>query len=353
MAEKIRVGIVGSKFAADFHCDAYSRLDTVDIAAVAAIDNLEAIAAKYKIPKCYDDYREMLSREDLDLVSVCVPNHLHHPVVLDAARAGIDAVCEKPLAVSVEQGREMVDVCAANGSKLFYAEDWIHAPALMRTEALIDEGAVGDILFVKAKEVHNGTHSPYAQKKETCGGGVFIHMGCHAITWLLYILGKGGNPVVEITGKTTGGGEENFVHKGNTGEDFGMGMLRFRNGQYAFAESNYITLGGMDDKVEIYGTKGVIKVDLTFSSPVSCYSTDEISYSIEKADINKGWTRPVVDEYLNLGYVKEIEYFVDCVRKDRQPKYGVDGSSALATLEIIRAFYESSEKGRTVYGSWL
>jgi len=308
MAEKIRVGIVGSKFAADFHCDAYSRLDTVDIAAVAAIDNLEAIAAKYKIPKCYDDYREMLSREDLDLVSVCVPNHLHHPVVLDAARAGIDAVCEKPLAVSV---------------------------------------------FVKAKEVHNGTHSPYAQKKETCGGGVFIHMGCHAITWLLYILGKGGNPVVEITGKTTGGGEENFVHKGNTGEDFGMGMLRFRNGQYAFAESNYITLGGMDDKVEIYGTKGVIKVDLTFSSPVSCYSTDEISYSIEKADINKGWTRPVVDEYLNLGYVKEIEYFVDCVRKDRQPKYGVDGSSALATLEIIRAFYESSEKGRTVYGSWL
>jgi predicted dehydrogenase len=352
VTERLRVGIVGSKFAADFHCDAYSRIDAAEVVAVAAIDNLEGISGKYGIPNTYEDYNEMFEKENLDLVSVCAPNHLHHPVVLAASRVGIHAVCEKPLAISAEQGREMVEVCKQNGTKLFYGEDWIHAPALIRTEALIKEGAVGDILFVKAKEVHNGTHSPFAQNKETCGGGVFLHMGCHAITWLLYILGKRENPVVEVTGKMTAGGEGNFIHKRNTGEDFGMAMLRFRDGQFAFAESNYITLGGMDDKVEIYGTKGVIKVDLTFSSAVSCYSTDEIAYSIEKADINKGWTKPAVDEFYNLGYVTEIEYFVNCVIRDESPKYGVDGAAGSTTVEVIEAFYESCETGKTVYGSW-
>jgi predicted dehydrogenase len=350
--EKVRVGIVGSKFAADFHCDAYRRLPSVEIVAVAAIDNLEAISGKYNIPRTYTDYSEMFEQEKLDLISVCAPNFLHHPVVTAAARAGIHAICEKPLAISVEQGREMIEVCREKGTKLFYAEDWLHAPALIRTEALVKEGAVGDILFVKAKEVHNGTHSPFAQNKDTCGGGVFLHMGCHAVTWLLYLLGSEDNPLVEVTGKMTGGGEANFVHKKNTGEDFGMAMLRFKNGQYAFAESNYITLGGMDDKIEIYGTKGVLKVDLTFSSAVSCYSSDEISYSIEKADINKGWTKPAVDEFYNLGYVSEIAYFVDCVLQDRSPKYGVDGKAGLATLEIVNACYQSHQKGQTIYGSW-
>ncbi len=352
MTERIRVGVVGAKFAADFHCDAYSRIDAAEVVAIAALDNLEGISGKYGIPGIYADYNEMFEKENLDLVSVCAPNFLHHPVVLAASEAGIHAVCEKPLAISAQQGREMVEVCEKNGTRLFYAEDWIHAPALIRTEALINEGAVGDILYIKAKEVHNGTHSPFAQDKKTCGGGVFIHMGCHAVTWLLYILGKRENPVVEITGKMTGGGDENFVHKRNTGEDFGMAMLRFRDGQFAFAESNYITQGGMDDKVEIYGTNGVIKVDLTFSSAVNCYSMDEISYSIEKADINKGWTRPAVDEFYNLGYVTEIEYFVNRVIRDEAPKYGVDGRAGLTTVEIIEAFYESSELGKTIYGSW-
>ncbi|UCF38195.1 MAG: Gfo/Idh/MocA family oxidoreductase [Acidobacteriota bacterium] len=353
MKDKVRVGIVGSKFAADFHCDAYSRMDNADVVAVAALDNLEQISGKYGIPATYEDYNEMIEKENLDLVSICAPNFLHHPIVLAASAAGVHSICEKPLAISVEQAREMVEVSERNNTKLFYAEDWLHAPALIRTEALLAEGAVGEILFVKAKEVHNGTHSPFAQNKETCGGGVFLHMGCHAVTWLLYILGQDDNPVVEVTGKMTGGGEQNFIHKGNTGEDFGMGMMRFKKGQFAFAESNYITQGGMDDKIEIYGTKGVIKVDLTFSSAVNCYSMNGIAYSIEKADINVGWTKPAVDEFYNLGYVTEMEYFVDCVIQDRQPKYGVDGRAGLATVEIIQAFYESNEKGKTIYGEWI
>ena len=351
--DTVRIGIVGSKFAADFHCDAYSRNEHARITAVAAIDNLEAISGKWDIPYTYEDYNEMMKRDDIDLISVCLPNFLHHDVVIAASNAGKDVVCEKPLATTVEDGREMIETCRKNGTRLMYAEDWCFSPALKRAGELIGEGGIGRVLYAKAKEVHNGTHSPFAKDKKMCGGGSFLHLGVHPIGYMLYLIGKGNNPVVEVTGKMTGGLEQNFMHKDNGGEDFGMGMMRFKNGEFAFVEGNYITAGGMDDKVEIYGTEGVLKVDLTFRSPVSCYSRPVISYSIEKTDHNLGWTKPAVDEFYNLGYVPELEYFVDCVRSGKDIFYGVNGEAGLACLELVHAFYESNRTGRTVTGSWI
>jgi predicted dehydrogenase len=105
--------------------------------------------------------------------------------------------------------------------------------------------------------------------------------------------------------------------------------------------------------VEIYGTEGRLNVDLTFGSPIQCYSRPGISYSIEKTDNNLGWTRPAVDEFYSLGYVEELRYFVDCVRLDQEPFYGVDGRAGLACVELADALYRSHETGKTVVGRWL
>ncbi len=353
MKEKLKVGIVGSKFAADFHADSYKRNGKVEITAVAAIDNLEEFSAKWNIPKVYKDYQKMFLKEDIDLVSVCVPNFLHHPVVMAAAEAGKNILCEKPLATNSQDARQMLDTCHKKGVKLFYAEDWTFAPALRRAEEIIKESGIGDPLYVKAKECHNGTHSPFAQKKETCGGGSLIHLAIHPIGWILQFLGQGGrNKVVEVFAMCTAGGKENFVHKNNSGEDFGMGMMIFDDGQRAFVEGNYITVGGMNDVVEIYGTTGNIKVELTFGSPLKVYSRNGYSYSIEKADTTKGWTWPAVDEFYNLGYVDEIAYVVDCIVNNKQPIYGCSGQLGLACVEIISAMYESNKTGNAIKGKW-
>ena len=84
--EKVRIGIVGSKFAAGFHCDSYSRNEHAELVAVAAVDNLEAISSKWNIPRSYEKYDKMFERDDIDLVSVCVANFLHHDVVSAAAK---------------------------------------------------------------------------------------------------------------------------------------------------------------------------------------------------------------------------------------------------------------------------
>jgi len=348
--DRVNVGIVGSKFAAGFHADCYSRNEKVKMVAVAAIDNLEEFSSEWGIPDTYEDYNEMFARDDIDLISICVPNFLHHDVAVAAARAGKHIICEKPLATTVADAEDIVRVCAEQGVKLFYAEDWVFAPSLVRAQEIIREGGIGEVLYLKAKEVHNGSHSPFAKKKATCGGGALIHLGIHPIAYALYLLGGGHNPVAEVTGKTSGGLESNYIHKDFEGEDWGVGLLTFADGKRAFVEGNYITVGGMDDVVEIYGTEGVIKVKLTFGSNVDVYSRPGYGYAIEKADFTHGWTKPAVDEFFNLGYVPEINYFVACILKDEAPKFGVDGASGLACLKIVEALYRSAEQGKSVEG---
>ena len=347
--EKARIGIVGSKFAADFHADSYSRNPRAEIVAVAAIDNLEPYSKKWGIKETMTDYKELCKRKDIDIIDVCVPNFLHYEVVMEAAKNGKHVFCEKPLAITVENGREMVAFCKKQGVKLLYAEDWCFAPALLKAINLIKQGAVGEILWVKAKEVHNGSHSPFAQQKKFCGGGALMHLAIHPIGFVRFLFGE---KVTEVTGFVSGGAEKNYYHKTYTGEDWGSCMLKFESGRHAFCEGNYITVGGMDDKVEIYGSEGRLNIDLTFSSPIQAYSRPGFDYAIEKTDTTKHWTWPAVDEFANLGYVDQLKYFVDCVLEDKQPFFGVTGEDGLAAVEIVLAAYESAASGKVVKGSW-
>jgi len=344
--DKLKTGIVGSKFAAMLHAESYKRCPDVVKQSVAAIDNLDAFADTYQIPNRYDDCCEMFEKEDLDLVSVCVPNFLHKDVVVAAANAGIKAIiCEKPLATSIADGQAMVKICREKKVKLMYAEDWIFAPALIRAKEIYREGGIGDILYVKAKETHNGSHSVFAQKKEYCGGGAMIHLGIHPIGFLPWLLERG---ITQVLGMKTDGAENNLLHKNYTGEDWAAALVKFHSGIRGFVEGNYITCGGMDDKVEIYGTEGNIHVDLTKGSPLTVYSRPGYGYAIEKADYTHGWTNPAVDEFMSLGYINEITHFVGCTRNNVEPQKGTTGEDGLKALAVTFAIYESAEKGQAV-----
>ena len=287
--EKVRVGIVGSRFAAGLHVHAYHALPHVEVLAVAAIDNLKEFSQENDVKDTYEDYNEMLARDDIDLVSVCVPNFLHKEVVEATAKAGKHMICEKPIATSLEDAQLMVKTCRDAGVKLLYAEDWIFAPALVRAKEIVDEGAIGKVLYVKAKETHPGSHSEYARKAAWCGGGAMIHLGIHPIGWVRYLMNQ---EAVEVIGKCSGGGKNNLKHDYFEGEDWSVGILTFEDGTFAFVEGNYTTVGGLDDTIEIYGTEGTIKIDLAKGSPITMFSLPGYGYSIEKAEITTGWSMP-------------------------------------------------------------
>lgn len=343
---RIRVGIVGSKFAAGLHAESYKRLPYVELVAVAAKDNLDEFGGQYGIADRYEDAEEMYARDDIDLISICVPNFLHKTLLEQAVAAGHkNIICEKPLATTLDDARTMIRLCEENKVRLMYAEDWCYCPALLRARQVIEEGGIGRLLYIKAKECHNGSHSIFAQRKEYCGGGALLHLGCHPIAWARWLVGE---PVDTVVGQVTPGTDGNMHHHDYTGEDWGLAVMTFANGVRALCEGNYITVGGMDDIVEIYGTEGVIKVDITFGGPLRVYSRPGYKYAVEKADTTTGWTNPAVDEFESLGYVGEIKAFVDCVRFDQPVPAGLTGEDGLATLALTLAAYQSSETGKAV-----
>ena len=117
-------------------------------------------------------------------------------------------------------------------------------------------------------------------------------------------------------------------------------------GVIGLAEDSWAKPGGMDDRVEVYGTKGVTFADLFRGNSSSTYSEDGYNYAAEKAGSTAGWTFTVFEEAFNQGYPHELHHFIDCVRNDKTPL--VTGEDCRAVLEIIYAAYASARSGAKV-----
>ncbi|NLD58068.1 MAG: Gfo/Idh/MocA family oxidoreductase [Clostridiales bacterium] len=355
MERKLRVLLVGAAFSADLHMDGYARMrDRVEIAAIADkdISRIRALAERYGVGnyEAYGSFEEAIARADVDLVDICMPNFLHHAVAMAALKKGRHIICEKPLATTYEDGREIVETAERVGKKVYYAEDWLGAPALQKALQIVREGGIGEVKFMRLRECHNGSHSPFAQTIQYCGGGSMIHLGIHPVGFMLALKE---NRWKELTAMTSGGGENNLIHRTMEGEDWAACLMKFADGTVAILESNYVSEGGMEDSIDFYGTLGCLHVDLTFSSAIRAFSKPGLSYTVEKADITTGWSNPAVDEKYNLGYVAEIAHFVDCAKSDADARVGLRGVDGLEALKVVRLIYESAETGRRIVNDSL
>ena len=346
----VKVLIVGTAFVADLHMDAYSRIpDKARIVGICDKDTnrIKPVADRYGIRDyaVYDNFETAVDECECDIVDICVPNFLHHDLAVAAFKKGRDVISEKPLATTVEDGRDMVNTAKEYDRRLYYAEDWLGCPTVLKALSLIEEGGIGRPLFVRARECHSGSHSPFAQTIKYCGGGSMIHLGIHPIGFILHFKKC---EWTELMAMTSGGGENNLIHKTMEGEDWAAVSIRFSDGTTAVLEGNYVTLGGMEDSISIYGTEGCLHLDLTFSSAISGYSIPGFSYTVEKAEITTGWSRPVIDERYNLGYVAEIEHFIDCCARGVDARPGLRGIDGLEALEVIDCIYQSAREGRRI-----
>jgi predicted dehydrogenase len=339
--EKTRVALFGAGFIANIHAESYARF--VPDAAVAAVysrhrDKAEAFARQYGIPAWYDDMDRLLSEAGVDVVDIGLPNYLHHGACMKAIAAGKHIIIEKPLALTLEEADEMIGECKRRGLKLMYAEELCFAPKYERVRALVEHGAVGKVYMLKQAEKHSGPHSPWFYKKETAGGGVMMDMGCHALAWFRWMTKN--NPVKSVYASM-----KTVMHNTDC-EDNTITILEFENGVTAVAEDSWARHGGMDDRIEVYGDKGLSYADLFRGNAALTYSIDGYDYASEKAGSSKGWTFTVFEEAFNQGYPQELKHFISCVREDTAPL--VTGEDGRAVLELIYAAYASAKSGAKV-----
>ena len=338
----VGVGLIGSQFVTSIHAEALRACSQAKIWAVASPTpgNARKFAERHGIPKHFTHYRELLALPEVDMVVVGVPNDLHCEITLDAAAAGKHVVMEKPLCLNLAEADQMIEACRRASVKLMYAEELCFAPKYLRLKALLDEGALGRPTLIKQSEKHDGPHAAHFWDVARSGGGVTMDMGCHAIEFFRWMLGR--PPVKSVYAHMA-----TLVHGDKTrGEDNAILLLEFADGTMALAEESWTKLGGMDDRAEVHGSKGVAYADLLRGNAIEAYSSSGYGYAVEKSGPTVGWSFPLYEEAWNYGFHGEMAHFVDCVQNDRKPL--LTGEDGRAVLEVIFAAYESARTGRQV-----
>jgi predicted dehydrogenase len=385
---KVRVGLVGTGFAAELHMYAYNRVYGVDAEVVAAVsrnDQVEAFAKKHQITQTYRDYRALLADPAIDVVDICTPPALHAQMMVDAVRAGKHVICEKPFtgyfgrpgdpapigkhvrkkAMYEHVMAETKELRAAieNSGKLFmYAEDWVYAPALAKTVEILN--ATGDkILFMKAEESHSGSHAAHAAQWSMTGGGSLIRMGCHppaAVLYLKRVEARARGEVIGVRDVTADVGnvaaclapsERPFIKANPVDvEDWGMMTLTFTDGTKAVVLSSDMIMGGVRNLIETYTNSGSLFANITPNNQMTTYMTDETRlgsvYFTEKVDRKTGWQFVCLEEEWTRGYLQEIQDFMECVATGRQPL--ADLELACETTRVQYAAYWAAEEGRRI-----
>jgi len=340
--DSVGVGIIGAGFVAGLHAEAMAHVPEARVVAVASPTpgRAERFAARHQIPNAYTDYRSLLERSDIQMVTLALPNYLHLAATRDAAAAGKHIVCEKPMALNLAECDQMILACKQAGVKLMYAEELLFAPKYARAKELVDEGALGRVYLVKQGECHFGPHADWFWNVDLSGGGVLMDMGCHSIEFARWVYGKA-RPVSVYAQLGT------YVHGERTrGEDQSLCIVEYEGNRFGVAENSWARTGGVDDRAEIYGSEGLTVADLLRGSSLVTYSGPGYGYAMEKAPDTRGWTFTMFEETWNYGFPQEMRHFARCVRDDLTPiESGEDGRMV---MEIICAAYESARLGQKV-----
>lgn len=343
MDKKVGIGLIGSQFVSSIHAEAIKLVADANLLAVCSPTEGHArqFAEKHGIPHHFTDVAQMLALPNIDMIVIGAPNIYHCELTLAAAHAGKHVVVEKPLCMNLAEADLMINTCKEAGVKLMYAEELCFTPKYVRLKALLDEGALGYPVMLKQSEKHDGPHADHFWDVERSGGGVTMDMGCHAIEFFRWMLGR---PKIKSVYAQMG----THVHTDKTlGDDNAVIIVEFENGVTAVAEESWTKLGGMDDRAEVHGSKGQAYADVLQGNSILTYSTQGVGYAVEKAGNTIGWSFTMYEEIWNYGFPQEFAHFVDCVKNDKQPS--VTGEDGRAVLEAIFAAYESAGTGQKVF----
>jgi predicted dehydrogenase len=383
--QPVRVGIVGSGFAANLHADAWKRVAGLDVSIVAVAaghpHTAAAFAGRHGIERALPNVERLLADPDVDVVDCCVPNHLHAPIAHAALEAGKHVVVEKPLtgvfvdrsamtaATMFDRAREaadaLVDAAATRGLVVGYAENWVYAPPMEKARRLLG-AAGGTILRIRGEESHSGTHSEPNKRWETAGGGSLLGKGCHPLGAALYLKREEGlardgrairprSVVAEVASLTKVSSFANeprkFLRTGyHDVEDFGVLVVTFDDGTVAEITAADTTLGGVRNTMTVFGSTVVVEANLNPNTAVRAYAPDADvlagEYLSEKLETHGGWSFPSPDEDWMQGYPQEAQDFAESIVHARAPRSDV--TLGRDVLVVVYAAYVSAGEGRRV-----
>lgn len=384
MSDKpIRVGIVGSRYAAKFHYEAFQRVTGVDVQVVGVTSSTREhreTFAKERGIKAFQSIEEMFP--EVDVVDNCTPGYAHEPVSIAAFEAGKHVIVEKPftgyygpagdsnfkgntfskekmLAASVGSARRIIAAALKSGKKLCYAENWIYAPAVQK-EAEIIAKTKGQIVWALGDQSHSGSPSPAYGIWRLSGGGSIVGKSCHPLSAILYLKQVEGlaRERKAIRPKTISARTHEitrnprFIDKGflrtdyEDIEDYCQIHVVFEDGMVADVFASELVMGGVHNWLEIFANNHRARCNLSPINAMELYNPQEAQladvYVMEKIGTKQGWSTPAPDESFMFGYPHEIQDFMEAVATGRDPKSGMLAASDI--VGVLYAAYLSAER---------
>ncbi len=336
----IRIGVIGAgKIAERTHLPQYAELKNAEVVAICDVIRKKAdrLAAMFKIPAVYTDYRKMIKEAGIDAVSVCTPNYLHAPMTIFAASNKKHVLVEKPMGISVKEMKAMVAACKKNKVVLMVEQSHRFDPAHEVMKDIVESGVIGKVVSLRAKLGHSGPEfwsddSPWFFDVKKSGGGVTVDVGIHILDVIRFITGK---EIASVTGFMA-----NLVKKKMKLEDNVEAALKFKDGTIGVFEASW-TNSPYEVVVQLYGTKGKAyvnqanydpkRVRVWTVDPKSPYNTvKELDYKVPKTSRNRS----------------PIAHFVDCVTGKK--KCIIDGVEGMKSAAVILATRKSALTGKSV-----
>jgi predicted dehydrogenase len=341
---RIRVGVIGLGIGR-WHVESYLAIPEAKVVALCDIDQnrLRTAATRYGVAKIYTDYEELCQSGSVDAVSICVPNHKHAPVAVCALENGKNVLCEKPLSVSPEQGRIILeaankhpDLKAMMAMKFRFNKDSIYV------KNMVENGDLGGVYYGFSTYLRQLGGIPkmgtWFTKKKLSGGGPLIDNGVHFLDLIWWLMGCP-NPVEAFGITHAKFGPYGKGAKGWTGEpspdvfdveDLALGTIKFENDASVMLDNAWATFVDKDViGMRLCGTKG----GATLWPFRICYeeSGEIISKTPDLTNVQAG---------------NQFKHFIDCILNNKQPISTIE--QGVTVLNMLDAIYRSAEKGESV-----
>ncbi len=338
MPDTLRFGLIGCGRVAPRHAQSLRDLPGARLVAVADIKESRALrfAGEYGA-ETHTDYRALLDRADVDVVSICTPSGLHARMAMDGMRAGKHVIVEKPMALALDDAAHMIATAEETGRKLCVVLQNRYNPPMQELKQAVEAGRLGRLLLGNAtvrwyrpqEYYEDDWHGTWAMD-----GGALMNQSIHHIDALQWLLGEP---------------ESVFAYSGTLAhrmeaEDVGVAVIRFRSGALASVEGSTITYPeNMEGSVAVFGEHGSLKVGGTaLNRKVIWKVRDALEHEREAI------TRDEVDPPSVYGqsHTSVIADMIAAVREDRPSQtHGREGRKSLA---LVLAMYESARIGAPV-----
>jgi predicted dehydrogenase len=275
----------------------------------------------------------MAEDPNIDAVVIGLPNYLHAPVTIQMLEAGKHVLCEKPMAMTVAEGEQMIEAAQRGGRRLMIAHMWRFDQEILWLRDLVTSGKLGKVFKAKSHAIclHEGPRPQgwFAQRR-FAGGGALADMGVHAIDTLRFVLG-GARPT------------RVYANVGAHFEDIELDdtatlLLEFEGGITGLIEAGWYHLyaDGLEGYTQVYGTRGYAR-----ALPSELHSYVEGVWSVTYPQMPE--RRQQCDMPM---YQAQMDHFIDCVLNDREPTPG--GIDGLWAMRVVEAAYRSAETGEAV-----